>query len=471
MRLACQGEAAVTADVRASEARGAARSLRSPPGPTGSPYVNLFRYARDPLAFLTALAREHGDIARFALPRGDYVLLNNPDLIKDVLVTNHRRFAKGRFYEELKRLLGEGLLTSEGDFHHAQRRLLQPLFRQERVAAYGGVMVDAAGRSRDRWREEAELDVSEEMMRLTLAVVAKALLDANVESEAREIGEAVDAGMVAFDRFLLPFSRFLWKLPLPATRRFYGARERLDGLIYFLIEDRRRDAGERTDLLSHLVRVQAEEGGSGTSEQHVRDEVMTILLAGHETTAQALTWTWYLLARHPEMEAALHDELDGVLAGRPPSVADLSRLSYTRMLLAESMRLFPPSWMVTRRALVEHELAGYVVPAGSIVFMSQFVTHRDHRYFPDPLRFAPERWADGAEPERKKFVYFPFGAGPRLCIGERFAWMEAILLLATLAQRWRLRLVQGQRIVPKPMVTLRPRHGLRMTAEAWSPGR
>ncbi|MDQ4081881.1 MAG: cytochrome P450 [Actinomycetota bacterium] len=456
-------------DGRASKGRGAPRSRRYPPGPRSSPYVNLVRYARDPLAFLTALAREYGDIARFSLPSGDYVLLNDPDLTKDVLVTNHRCFVKGRFYEELKRLLGEGLLTSEGDSHHTQRRLLQPLFRQECVTAYGGVMVDAAARTRDRWRDGAELDVSEEMMRLTLAVVAMALLDADVESEAREVGEAVDAGMVAFDRFLLPFSHVLWKLPLPATRRFLGARERLDALIYSLIADRRREAGERPDLLSHLVRVQTEGGEIGMSERQVRDEVMTILLAGHETTAQALTWTWYLLARHPEIEAALEDELDDVLAGEPPSVADLSRLSYTRMLLAESMRLFPPSWMVTRRALVDHELGGHVVPAGSIIFISQFVTHRDDRYFPNPLRFAPERWADAAEPERKKFVYFPFGAGPRLCIGERFAWMEAILLLATLAERWRLRLVPGQRVVPKPMVTLRPRYGLRMTATARHP--
>ena len=269
-----------------------------------------------------------------------------------------------------------------------------------------------------------------------------------------------------FPRTVLPFSEILDKLPLPSTRRFEKARERLDGIIYGLIEERRANGEDRGDLLSMLLMSQDEEGdGKGMTDLQVRDEAMTLFLAGHETTANALTWTWYLLSQHPEAEKGLHEELDAVLGNRLPTVEDLDRLSYTRMVLAESMRLYPPVWAVARRAINDYEVDGFVAPAGSFVFMSQYVTHRDERFHPDPLRFDPERWTPERQASRLQFSYFPFGGGPRRCIGESFAWMEGILVLATLARKWKARLVPGHRVELKPLITLRPKHGMRMTLE------
>jgi cytochrome P450 len=434
------------------------------PGPSSGRWANLARYLRDPIAALTSFAREYGDVVHVPLGPNELYLVSDPDLVRDVLVTRHRSFHKSRAYEEAKRLLGNGLLTSEDGLHRRQRRLLQPLFVQERIVAYGRLMGDYTAAAGERWQPGATLDVNEEMSRLTLAIVGRALLDADVEGEAREVGEAIAAALAVFNRFLLPFSRVLWALPLPSTRRFERSRASLDRLIARLIAERRAGPGGGGDLLSLLLSVRDEEG-EPMSDRQVRDEAVTILLAGHETTALALAWAWYLLAQHPDVEAKLHEEVDRVLAGRPASASDLAALTYTRMVLAETLRLYPPAWAIARRALVDHELGGYRIPAGSIVFVSQAVLHRDARSFPEPERFDPERWhGDGAETRRPG--YLPFGAGPRLCIGERFAWMEGVLVLATLAGGWRLRLVRGQRVAVRPIVTLRPKRGIRMRLEA-----
>ena len=453
-----------------STARESGRLTRraDPPGPRRRvPALNALRMGRDPLAFLTTLTREYGDIARVPLGPETLYLFNHPDLVRDVLVTNHRNFHKGRGLERAKMLLGTGLLTSEGDFHLRQRRLAQPAFHRQRVAAYGATMASYAAARRDRWRGGLTLDVHVEMMALTLAIVGKTLFDADVEDEAAEIGAALATTFESFNfGFFLPFGELLERLPLPATIRFRKARARLDATIYRLIEERRKSGTDRGDLLSMLLLAQDTEGdGGGMTDLQLRDEAMTIFLAGHETTANALTWTWYLLSQHPDVETRLHAEVDSALGRRLPTADDLAVLPYTRMVLAESMRLYPPAWILGRRALAPFEADGYEIPGRSIVLMSQYVTHRDARWFPDPERFDPERFSTERQAERPKFAYFPFGGGPRVCIGEQFAWMEGVILLATIAQRWKLRLVPGHPVALQPIITLRPKHGMAMTIE------
>jgi cytochrome P450 len=440
---------------------------RYPPGPKGKLFGgNFSAFRRDALSYLQRAVEDHGDIVYFRFGPQDVFFLNHPDHIKDVLVTHHQSFMKGRALQRAKRLLGEGLLTSEGEFHRRQRRLAQPAFHRGRIATYAAVMTDYAARTASRWADRASVDISHEMMRLTLAIVGKTLFDADVEAEADEIGAALTEVMELFDFLLMPFSELLEKLPFPHVRRFRKARARLDATIYRIIQERRRSAEDRGDLLSMLLSARDEEGDGGRmSDLQVRDEVMTIFLAGHETTANALSWTWYLLSQHEEVEAKLHEELDAVLEGRTPAFEDVARLRYTEMVLAESMRLYPPAWAIGRLSLQDHEIGGYTIPAKALVLLSPYVTHRDARYFPDPARFDPERWTQQARESRPQFAYFPFGGGPRRCIGEGFAWMEGILLIAALAQGWRMRLVPGQRVETMPVITLRPKHGIKMTLE------
>jgi cytochrome P450 len=440
-----------------------------PPGPRRRvPALSALEMGRDPIRFLLRLRDEYGDIARVPLGSETIYLFSHPELVRDVLVTNHRNFHKGRGLERAKMLLGDGLLTSEGEFHLRQRRLSQPAFHRQRIAAYGAVMASYAALRRDRWHAGSTIDAHAEMMALTLAIVGKTLFDADVEHEAAEIGEALATTFEAFSfGFFLPFGQLLERLPLPATLRFRKARARLDATIYRLIDERRRAPSDRGDLLSMLLLAQDTEGdGGGMSNLQLRDEAMTIFLAGHETTANALTWTWYLLSQHPDVERRLHAEIDGALGGRLPTADDLAALPYTRMVLAESMRLYPPAWILGRRALAPFEVNGFTIPARSIILASQYTIHRDARWFPSPDTFDPERFAPERHAERPKFAYFPFGAGPRVCIGEQFAWMEGILALATIAQRWRLRLVPGHPVALQPIITLRPKFGMRMTVEA-----
>jgi cytochrome P450 len=455
-----------------------ARRAGTAPGPRSRyPGELMLTLARDTLGVVRRMAA-HGDVSQFTVGPQRVFLATHPDLIRDVLVTHQRSFGKGRALERAKMLLGEGLLTSHGDFHLRQRRLAQPAFHRERVATYGAAMVDCSARRVARWRHGVELDVAEEMMALTLAIVGRTLFDADVEREAPEIGQALTDALESVRVAVLPLSELLQYLPVPVTLRFNRAKRRLDETIYRIIAERRAAiaAGateDRGDLLSMLLMAQdAPEHASAAgddgrmSDLQLRDEAMTIFLAGHETTANALTWTLYLLSQHPAVEARLHAELDEALGGRPPGAGDLAALPYARMVLAESMRLFPPAYVIGRRALEPYSLGGYHVPPRSLVLVSQYVTHRDPRWWPEPERFDPERFAADRVGDRPKFAYFPFGAGTRVCIGEQFAWMEGTLALATIAQRWRLRLAPDQVVDTKPMITLRPRFGMRMTPEA-----
>jgi len=301
-------------------------------------------------------------------------------------------------------------------------------------------------------------------MRLTLAIVGKTLFDADVVSDAQEVGEAMTVVMDLFNTIAIPFFDLLQKLPLPHMRRFDKAKAKLDAIIFRLIEDRRRSGEDRGDLLSMLLLAQDVEGDGGMmNDKQLRDELMTIFLAGHETTANALTWTWYLLSQNPDVERKLHAEIDRVLSGRLPTFDDVAELKYTEMVLTESMRLFPPAWALGRIAQEDFEIAGFQVPRKSLVLMSQYVMHHDARFFPDPMKFDPERWTPAARETRPQFSYFPFGGGPRRCVGEGFAWMEGIILLATIARTWQMRLVANHPVALKPVITLRPKHGMRMT--------
>lgn len=438
-----------------------------PPGPKGKPlFGHLFAFRRDPIGFLMSIARDYGDIVHFRVGPQNVFLFNHPDYIKDVLVTHSRNFIKSRGLERTKVLLGEGLLTSEGDFHHRQRRLIQPAFHRQRIAAYAVIMTDYGARMGERWQDGATVDIAQEMKRLTLAIAGKTLFNADVESEANEIGDALTVAMDEWRTRVLPFSELFDKLPLPGNRRLQRAQNRLDATVYRIINEHRASGVDQGDLLSMLLRAQDEEGDGGQmSDKQLRDEALTILLAGHETTANALTWVWYLLSEHPDVERMLHAEIDRVLAGSPPTFDNVPCLQYTEMVFAEAMRLYPPAWILGRRAIGDYEVANYLLPAGSVVFMSPYVMHRDPRYFPDPLTFDPRRWTPESRASRARFSYFPFGGGPRQCIGEGFAWMEGVLIIATLAQKWRMRLVSGHPVELQPLVTLRPRYGMRMILE------
>jgi cytochrome P450 len=440
-------------------------SKRYPPGPRQIfPLSGLLSYRKGPLPFFQNLAAQFGDLSYFRLGPQEAFFLNHPDYIKDVLVTNHSSFHKGLALQRAKRLLGEGLLTSEDEVHRRQRRLAQPAFHRSRIASYAGVMTAYGLQTSARWRAGDTLDMSVEMMQLTLGIVGKTLFDADVVSDALEVGEAMTVVMDLFNTITIPFFELLQKLPLPQLRRFDTAKARLDAIIYRLIEQRRLAGEDRGDLLSMLLLAQdTEVEGGGMTDEQLRDELMTIFLAGHETTANALTWTWYLLSQNPEAEARLHEEIDRVLAGRVPGFDDVAKLKYTEMVLAESMRLYPPAWAIGRLAIEDFEIGGYVVPRKSLVLMSQYVMHRDPRYFAESLKFDPDRWTPEARESRPQFSYFPFGGGPRRCIGEGFAWMEGILLIATIARQWQMRLVPNHPVVLKPVITLRPKHGMRMT--------
>ncbi len=444
-----------------------ASAISRPPGPKNPPILGHYlTFRKDPPGFLQRLAQTFGDIAFYRVGPANIFHFAHPDLIKDVLVTNQHSFVKSRVLQRSKILLGEGLLTSEAPLHTRQRRLVQPAFHRQRLVGYAATMIEYAARTRDRWQDGQTFDVAVEMMRLTLAVVAKTLFSADVEAEAAAIGESLTAVLHLFDLVMMPFSQVVERLPLPSVRRFEQGKKRLDEIIYRIIDERRRSGDDTGDLLSMLLLAEDEEGTGGMSNRQVRDEALTLFLAGHETTANALTWTWYLLSQNPDAEKKLHAELDEVLAGRTPVPEDFARLPYTEAVFAESMRLYPPAWGVGRMALKHYEAGGYQIEPGDIVLMSQYVVHRDPRWFPDPERFDPDRWTQDKRAARPKFSYFPFGGGARVCIGEHFAWMEGVLMLATLAHRWKLSLKPGHPVDYRALMTLRPKHGMRMTVHA-----
>jgi cytochrome P450 len=427
---------------------------------------NMREFNSDSLGFVERCAREFGDVVPTRFLYVPALFLFHPDYVEYVLTAGNKNFIKAASLRSpfFHRLVGKGLVTSEGEFWRRQRRLAQPAFHRDRVEAYARTMVEYAERMIADWSAGQALDAHEGMMALTRAVVAQTLFSADVSRDSREM----DAALARIIRPFASQATLKWildnRLPTPAHLRFDRDVRKIDRFVYRLIEERRAGGEDTGDLLSMLLKAQ-DEDGSGMTDRQLRDELMTIFLAGHETTALALTWAWYLLARNPEAEERLGAELDEVLGGRAPTVADLPRLRYAEWVVKESMRLYPPAWAVGRECVRECEVGGVRVPVGMQVFGFQWVIQRDPRWFTDPLAFRPERWGEESASRLPKYAYFPFGGGPRLCIGNYFATMEAVLILATVARRFRLRLARGAEVEPLPALSLRPKHGLRVTLE------
>jgi cytochrome P450 len=427
---------------------------------------NLPEYIRDPLDYLMSLRRQYGDVARLRFFHIPVYVLNNPEHIEQVLVTNNRCFIKPMDFRLpfFRGIFGNGLLTSEGDFWLRQRRLAQPAFHRNRIADYGSKMVAYCEQMLATWPEGETLDVHQEMMILTLKIAVKSLFNVDAERDV-VLMSALSNELIKM--FELQESSF-WLahnfLPTSANRRFRKLVQRLDEYIYGIIRQRRQNSEDTGDLLSMLLHARDEDGVRMTDRQ-LRDEVMTLFLAGHETTALALSWTWYLMSQAPEVEKRLLTELESVLGDRAPRVEDLAELKYAEAIVKESLRLYPPAWAFGRQATQDCEIAGYHVAKGRQLYFFPWVVHRDPVYFDNPEAFRPERWTDEGIKQLPRYAYFPFSGGPRVCIGNSFAMMETVLVLATVARRYRLRLAQGQIIEPWPVFTLRPKNGIKMIIE------
>lgn len=437
------------------------------PGPGFSfPGQQLLAFRRDPIGMLRDLAGTYGDIVQFRFAGRPAFLLNHPDFIQQVLVTDHQNFTKGRALQRMRRVLGHGLLTAEGEDHRQARRLVQPAFQHQRLVEYATTMAAQTVAVSDSWQADAVFDMAEEMNHLTLRIIGQTLFSADLSPQVARIASALDALLGISDPIRLLLAPLLSWLPTPSAHHFRAAQRYFDGLIYGLIEERRRFGPGPGDLLDLLLASVDEETGQPMDDSFIRDQALTLLLAGHETTANALAWCWHLLAAHPPAETRLHAEVDRLFPqGETPGMETVQDLAYTRAVLSESMRIYPPAWAIGRSAIADCNIGGYTVPAGSMVILSQWVTHRDHRYYTDADAFLPERWLDDERGQRPRFAYFPFGGGPRSCIGAQFALTEGILLLAILARRWRMRPADTRPVLPEPRVTLRPKGGLWMVGE------
>lgn len=443
-------------------------AVQPAPVAAGVPVLGvLHRFARDPLHYLLNAALRYGPVVRLDLASRHTYLVSHPDAVKYVLQDNNRNYSKG--YDQAKPLMGEGLVTSEGEFWRSQRRLIQPSFSRQQIAAYASYMVEATEEFTRRWdelaRSAASFNIADEMMRLTQTIIVRTMFSSQVSGQADALGKAFDQTLEHLNQSLFSPHPILQKLPTPANRRHERALRYLDSFIYDLI-DKRRTAGEdKGDLLSRLLAAADPETGQTMPDRQVRDELMTIFLAGHETTANALAWTWYLLGRHPQVEQRLLEEIDRVLQGRPPAIDDLPNLPFSAMVFSEALRLYPPAWMFARHAVEDDNVLGYRIPAGAMLFLSPYVTHHHPDYWPDPERFDPERFTEQRSASRARYAYFPFGGGPRQCIGNHFAQVEALLIMTRMLQRYRIRLVEGQTVKPTPIATLQPRPGVMVRFE------
>lgn len=442
---------------------------RNPPGPKGAPFLGMaLALRKDPLAGMRKMARDYGDVVRFYVMMQERTLVNRPDLINQVLVIQQNKFHKSELTRRItSRILGQGLLISEGEFWRRQRRLAQPAFHRSRTNAYGAPMLELAENHIREWRDGEERNMSQEMTALTLDIAVKTLFGTTLPGEAKQVGRA----MTFLMRYSLRRNRSPFRIPetwpTPSNRRADRELEFIDSLVYRIIEERRaeKNGHEHDDLLALLMGAMDEDGSQMTLQQ-LHDETMTLFLAGHETTAQMLSWTWFALSNNPAAEAKLHEELHGVLGGRAPGVEDFPRLPYLRAVMNEVLRLYPPAYILARETMEPCELGGYDMHVGSTVVISQWIMHRDARYYDDPEAFRPERWLDGLQDRLPPGAYFPFSAGPRRCIGEGFALLEAAIVIATMAQKFKFRMVPGVEVVPEPLITLRPRNAIQMTIHA-----
>jgi cytochrome P450 len=451
--------------VKPGEALG---ELRFPPGPGVSLLMSVLKQKKwvNPLEHFIQLAANFGDLAHYRLGRRSILFLNHPEYIREIFIVQHANFVKERTQQRAKLLLGEGMITADGAIHKQQRQTAAPAFHRQKIVAHADEIVRRAAKLRDAWAPGEAHDIHREMMTLALGITGATIFRTELGEEVHTLNNAMSDILNVYNAVvLLPGIRVLLQIPFTPLRKFVHARKKLHTAVDRLIAEHRRCGADPsgTDLLTMLLNAQS---AQGWSDEHIRDQVVTVILAGYETTAIALTWSWYLLSQNPAAEAKMHTEIDSVLNGRLPTYDDLQNLRYTEMVMAEAIRLYPPAWAMGRLALNEFQLGEYRLPAGTTVLASQYILHRDARFFPDPLRFDPGRHTPEAKAARVKGAYFPFGMGPRQCIGESFAWMEGILVLATLAQRWKLRHDERHQVVVEPLFTLRPRGGMPMSVES-----
>ncbi len=421
-------------------------------------------FRKDPISFLMKTSEDFPEIARFRFAHLPMVLLSDPETVRHVLQTNNKNYKKGIEYEHLKPVLGEGLLTSEGDFWLRQRRLAQPAFHKDKIAGFAEEMVACTSDILDKWDEKksSAIDIHSEMMHLALNIVGRTLLSTNVLDEANEVEKALAISIEeSFHRVQALINLPLW-LPVPRHLKYNKSRESLNKIVEKIIRERRNSAHRYNDLLEMLMDVQDEDTGEKMSDKQLRDEIMTIFLAGHETTANALTWGIYLLSQHPGVLSKFYEEIDSVLGKRTPSFDDLKNLPYLNQIIHEVLRLYPPAWILGRTALADDEIAGVKVSKGNNMIISPYQIHRSKKYWENPDDFVPERFTPEKMKDLHKFVYFPFGGGPRFCIGNNFALIEMQLIFAMIGQRFRFQLEPGFKVEADPLITLRPKYGMKM---------
>ncbi|CAM4397763.1 cytochrome P450 [Paenibacillus tarimensis] len=448
------------------------KPMNAVPGPRPIPILgNFLDLGANPLKFFSSCTDKYGPVVKLTLEKDrDMYILSRPEDIRYVLVNTQKQFKKGYQRDRILNLvLGNGLITSEGDFWLRQRRLSQPAFHQSRINSYAAVMIQSASRMLESWQDGEIRDIHQDMMHCTMEIVARTLFNVDLSSseDAKTVGRALDQVLHQYVKQSTSVSRRLLEmlpvqLPLRGHAELRQSVEELDRMIFTIIEQRRQQEDQdHGDLLSMLLQAR-DDDGTGMTDEQLRDEVMSLFLAGHETTANVLGWSFYALGQHPAAYRKLTDELDKVLQGRLPGMEDIPRLAYTQSIVKESMRLYPPVWMISREALTDVEFDGCTLPAGCEIALSQWIMHRHPDYFPEPKSFIPERWTSEFEENLPPYAYFPFGAGPRVCIGSNFAMMEAVLLLAAVAQSYTLELLPEHAVVLEPSITLRPRNGIKV---------
>lgn len=458
----------------------AANPDRRAPGPRGLPWFgSVFAAWRDPLALFMESRARYGDVVHFKFGPYDYYLVNDPNVVKHVLVDNPKGYTKSRNYVGLKIVLGDGLLTSEGDHWRKQRKLAQPAFHRDKLAAFASQMSMATRDMLTRWNAEGSdksFDIHVEMMRLTFRIVGLTLFSADVDGDARDVGQALDVAMHWANDYAEAIFPIPPYIPTPSNLRFKKAKKTIDDVVFRLIAERRAQAAKSgdfgSDLLGMLMAATEEPvpgsstaapPGGGMNDQELRDEMITMILAGHETTANLLSWTFHLLSKHPDIERRVREEAQRVLGDRDPVLEDVKALEYTRMVIEEALRLYPPAWIFERQAIAKDTLGGYAIEPGAIVGLCPYVMHRHPDHWENPEGFDPERFRPERAAGRARYAYLPFGGGPRTCVGNHFAMMEAQILLAMIVREQRLELVPSHPVVLDPVITLRPKHGIMVT--------
>lgn len=435
-----------------------------PPGPKSLiPLRNFFGFRGNSLKFLKTISKKYGDLVYFRMGPFPILFVNHPDYIKEVLSTQNSNFIKGRPLEMAKEILGNGLLTSEGEFHKQQSRIIQPAFHLKMMEIYAPAMTEYADRLMQQWGDGKEVDMMEEMIKMSTGIAGKTMFNVDIAQEVPGINKSLEDIMKIFGRVTIPFAELLLKIPLPGTIRFFKAKKKLDSIIYNIISDRKKNKLDNGDLLSLLLQAQKDlYNDEEVTDQQIRDEAMTLFLTAFDTTSLALTWTWHLLSKNPNVEKKLHDEIDRILNGRKPTIDDFPNLKYTRMVFEESMRLFPPIYIISRQAIDDFEIGSYYVPGGTIVLISPYLIHRDSRFHLDPDNFIPKSWDKCPKHQPSRYEYLPFSVGTRACIGQHYAWMEGVLVLASIAQFWKIEMVPNHPVEIDQLLNLRPKYGMKM---------